>query len=80
MGHRIHDGSSIDLSHYVFAPLKGGQKEYDEREQWCIDNLKGGFYHNVTGGHFYEESDALLFLMEWAWKHGQSGIFQGQWP
>lgn len=79
MGHKVN-GFVDKNAHYVFAPLVGSQKEYNEREQWCIDNLKGGFHHDVTGGHFYDQLDAVTFLMEWAWKQGHDGVFRGEWP
>lgn len=70
MGYKVDDiyrpdrDGSHKISYFVHAPISDPHS-YDERFYWCIENLKGGFQHNVAGAHFYEESDAIMFRLRW---------------
>ena len=65
MGYASNDFSRIDEAYFVHAEFEGTQEEYNERCQWCIDNLVGMFHHCVTGIHCYEGGDVILFIGRW---------------
>lgn len=65
MGKRLDWYGNIDKSYFIHAEIGFSQEEYNEREQWCIDNLVGDFHHNVAGIHCYDVNDAVLCKLRW---------------